>query len=529
MVVMTKEKKEIDERIELDDPKKKSRFGLYFFLFIFLCLAGLLAYKYITYNPIMSLIDSISTDSIKNKTDGPVKLTGNFVVESNSKEYNMFNKYSIDFADTYDSNNKRELLNINVNEADASLIDFVFYKENKNFYIESSKLYDGIIKIDNRRIVETMDFSDLDTGEKITSIDFFNFDITEEEEEYLLKLFKKSLKNAFKDEKFTKSNKDLDINGKKVKVSGYTYMINKDNIQRLFNNFVNTYEDEELINILKKNGVTREEYLKILNKIKDYKIDELEDNIEFTIYVKPYILTIVGFSLSEGGEEYAKYVTEDKYSNLDIDFHDEDNTTFNSETKGDKTEFEVNVGSISAIKGTVEEKEEKELDFKMDIANELTIKLNTQYKENAVMENYDVSEAIKMEDLNQEDYASMIYNLQALAVNSPLLQAVFSFFQDDSIETSTQNIYLSAYQMYANDSKKNKKSEYVYGNGSKCSTALPINLSDNIKYAIKINKKGKVTYFQITDGEKQYSYKGSNLDLDKIKYTDYKGLNVTCK
>ena len=83
--------------------------------------------------------------------------------------------------------------------------------------------------------------------------------------------------------------------------------------------------------------------------------------------------------------------------------------------------------------------------------------------------------------------------------------------------------------MYTNDSKKNKKSEYVYGNGNKCSNALPISLNDNVKYAIKINKKGKVTYFQITDGEQQYSYKGSNFSLDNIKFTDYKGLKVTCK
>ena len=46
---------------------------------------------------------------------------------------------------------------------------------------------------------------------------------------------------------------------------------------------------------------------------------------------------------------------------------------------------------------------------------------------------------------------------------------------------------------------------------------------------IYINKKGKVTYFQITDGEQQYSYKGSNFSLDNIKFTDYKGLKVTCK
>ena len=521
-----KEIKEEDQRIELDEPKKKSKFGLYFFLFIFLCLAGLLAYKYITFNPIMSLIDSIPTNGLNDGFEGPVKITGNFTVESKGKEYTMFSKYSIDFSETYDLNNKKTLLNININEGDASLIDFVSYRDDKDYYIESSKLYDGIIKVNMDSLIKTLD---LDSEGDLSELDLANFNLTEEDSEYILKLFKKSLKNSFKDEKYVKASKELDINGKKVKSTGYTYKINKDNIQKMYNNIINTFEDEELIKIFEKNNIKREDYNEILKELKNNKIESFNSNIEFTIYVNPYLLNFVGLSVNEDGKEYVNVVSEKNYSKVIVDFHDEENTKFEAETKYNKTEFEVNVGSISVVKGNIVSKDKNDCSFTMDIANEITIKLDTQFKENAVMEKYDVSEAIKMEDLNQEDYASMVYNFQVLASSSPLLQSLATFFQDDSIETATQNIYVSALQMYANDYKKAKKSEYVYGNGNKCTTALPLSLNENIKYAIKISKKGKVTYFQITDGEKQYSYKGSNLNLDNVKFVDYKGLKVSCK
>lgn len=516
------EKKEIDERIELDEPKKKSKFGLFFFLFIFICLVGLLAYKYITFNPIMSLIDKIPTSN-KNTSEEPVKLTGNFTVESANKEYKLFSAYSIDFSETYDAKNNKSLVNININEGDASLIDFIVYQDEKNYYFESSKLYDGKIKLNEESIKSLMSEGDA------SGISLPSFDINAEDSEYIAKIVKQSLKNSFKDVKYVRAKKELDINGKKVKTLGYTYKINKDNIQKVYDNFINTFEDEELIKIFEKNNLKREDYNELLKYFKEQKIEDFESNIEFTIYVNPYLLNYVGLSISENGKEIVSAVSDKDYAKVIVYFYDEDNTTFVSETKGDNTEFEFNVGSMSAIKGTVVKKDDNEFNFTMDIANELTIKLNTQYKENAVMDNYDVSEAIKFEELNDEDFASMMYNLQVLSSSSPLIQSLFTFFQDDDIEASAQNIYVSAYQMYTNDSKKNKKSEYVYGNGNKCSNALPISLNDNVKYAIKINKKGKVTYFQITDGEQQYSYKGSNFSLDNIKFTDYKGLKVTCK
>ena len=184
------EKKEIDERIELDEPKKKSKFGLFFFLFIFICLVGLLAYKYITFNPIMSLIDKIPTSN-KNTSEEPVKLTGNFTVESANKEYKLFSAYSIDFSETYDAKNNKSLVNININEGDASLIDFIVYQDKKDYYFESSKLYDGKIKLNEESIKSLMSDGDA------SGISLPSFDINAEDSEYIAKIVKQSLKNSF--------------------------------------------------------------------------------------------------------------------------------------------------------------------------------------------------------------------------------------------------------------------------------------------------------------------------------------------
>ena len=130
---------------------------------------------------------------------------------------------------------------------------------------------------------------------------------------------------------------------------------------------------------------------------------------------------------------------------------------------------------------------------------------------------------------SDEDFASILYNFSSLASTSPLIQFVIMAFSNKDIETVSQNIYASALQQYLYDSSIKKQSEYVYGNGSKCSKQLAININENIKYAIKISKKGKITYFQITDGEKQYSYNGKNLNIDNILFEEYTGLKVTCK
>ncbi len=99
----------------------------------------------------------------------------------------------------------------------------------------------------------------------------------------------------------------------------------------------------------------------------------------------------------------------------------------------------------------------------------------------------------------------------------PNVMKLFNRAKEQAFTTELKEIYKTAQQQWIADSMFNTQ-ERIYSRSSteNCSNKLDMSGRNELEYYIKLDKSGNVVAYHATDGTYQYSYSGTNLNIQDI-------------
>lgn len=173
---------------------------------------------------------------------------------------------------------------ITLNYEGSDVLSMGIYLRDNNMYIGLNGLYDKYIEIPMTE-TQSIDMSKIDN--KVM-------------EESLNEAFEKSLDDKY----FTKSTKEISIDGDTKKVNAYTLKIDKNNIKEIAKNFIDSLaNNKEFMKMISSAfGMDSDEFKQSINEI-DYSQLVVDSPISITIYTKGITNSYVGIEFSVENKE----------------------------------------------------------------------------------------------------------------------------------------------------------------------------------------------------------------------------------
>ena len=173
---------------------------------------------------------------------------------------------------------------ITLNYEGSDVLSMGIYLRDNNMYIGLNGLYDKYIEIPMTE-TQSIDMSKIDN--KVM-------------EEALNEAFEKSLDEKY----FTKSTKEISIDGDTKKVNAYTLKIDKNNIKEIAKNFIDSLANnkEFMKMIYSAFGMDSDEFKQSINEI-DYSQLVVDSPTSITIYTKGITNSYVGIEFSVENKE----------------------------------------------------------------------------------------------------------------------------------------------------------------------------------------------------------------------------------
>ena len=168
---------------------------------------------------------------------------------------------------------------ITLNYEGSDVLSMGIYLRDNNMYIGLNGLYDKYIEIPMTE-TQSIDMSKIDN--KVM-------------EESLNEAFEKSLNDKY----FTKSTKEISIDGDTKKVNAYTLKIDKNNIKEIAKNFIDSLaNNKEFMKMISSAfGMDSDEFKQSINEI-DYSQLVVDSPTSITIYTKGITNSYVGIDFS---------------------------------------------------------------------------------------------------------------------------------------------------------------------------------------------------------------------------------------
>jgi hypothetical protein len=407
----------------MNDLEKNKGAGLKYALFIgipVIIVLGVLGAYYQMTNPLTILSKTINTaykqiDSMLipssndfNLNENPLSVQGNlsFTTDLELNGLEDFQKYNYDINIDMDLKQEFVSLKLGMNDNDKNIISGNFYQIGDNQYLESKTLIDKILKMPNQEqsFSDLFDFTDLKSNSSILTGDA----------KYLLKKLKDSFDNTLNKKYLSREKTDITINGRQIKTTKITYILNEENQQKTVKKIAN-----DLINDQKS--------LEILAELLNTSVEEIKDNLEkdwtytndysIVLYTEGWNQNIVRISLLENNIEQLTFLN----FNEEQSIHINNDLIINIKSfEKEKLEMEFTEKS-SNINGTIkinsEEKNKNEyknyIFLKLnssDINLEINLDLNTQT--NTTIEKPNTTNAQDINSLTPSEIGTILENLE---------------------------------------------------------------------------------------------------------------------
>ncbi len=317
---LKKEAKKIVDTSFIPKNKKKKTLKILICLLIVALLAGgtLAYYNFIYKTPTRAFSKVINqfTDGIIDNLDNDVKTEKGSVklsakVKTSSTESSMMEIVDL-FADTdfsidyeLDRDNKIFNFDMDINYEGRKFIgmDATMDEYNMYFRFDDSQKYIKTALEENQNIFEM----------------FKNMDDTKE----IVNGFSKALKKSLKDKYFEKESAEIVIDGKDVKTTKYTLILNKENLINIISDVVdNINDDEDLLKVLAKATDMEKESIKAaLQMFKANMITSSNEELpvyKIAIYTKGLNDSAVRYEVEAEGQKIGITKVDDETYTFDI-------------------------------------------------------------------------------------------------------------------------------------------------------------------------------------------------------------------
>lgn len=408
-----------------ENPNKKS--GLKYFLFIgipvLIVLAVLGFYYYIT-NPKEVLTTTIDTaynnlEKLLNQAVNYNEETDKISVMNNIRFKTDANLYGYEELQDYVYN-----LNIEINPTEEyGNVTLGFQKDGKDilnatYYQIKNKLYLASNPVLEYPLDVTDDIGDLIKSENFTNNIEQNIpteEITLEEAKLFLKRMKEIFVESLDNKYIEREKKDISIKNETIKTTKISYLLNKENQERTLDIFKEKLKnDETMIKILAKtNKKTEEEMKKILNS-KEKEV--FEDNYTINLYTEGLKQNVIQISILENNENIITYTNYQDNKMINI----QDNTFTINKMSEEEIDIDYNLKENKGngklvINQKITSEHERTINTTF-LYNSTKIKCNvnveTTINMNPEIEIPNITNAKKIEELNEEDYLNIFMNLE---------------------------------------------------------------------------------------------------------------------
>lgn len=362
----------------------------------------------VAYKNVDSLFDNLEERGNLNDTTFEWKGNLDFKTDLDLSEIENLQRYNYDFNIITDLKQEFVSLKLGINEENNKLIDANFYQIGNEQYIESKDIFDNILKLPDTEesFNEIFDFSDF---YKITQ----NENI--EDTRYLLKQLKEAFEKTLNKKFITREKTDITINGRKIKTTKITYLLNEENQKNTMKIMSEELsKDQKFIEILAKfNNTTEEEIKKMINNDFTYKKD-----YTINIYTEGFNQNVVRISLLENAVEQITYLSDD--SNKIINIQNDFIITLKQLTENEiKLDYNIKSSNISGTLNIVAENEKMDYFITLNSSDiNLTLNLKTVVNYGIEIEKPDISSAIDIEDLSPSEVRNILENIEEILENT---------------------------------------------------------------------------------------------------------------
>lgn len=286
--IVSKETIPTNDTTSSNVPKKNKMISFIIVLLVALAI-GIGGFYYYFNNPSRIVKNIINTayDNFNNMINKDINfdiekdsmlLTGNLKIDASIeelKDLDVAYRFGLDYK------NEKIELGADLKENKKSLIDAIIYVIENNAYVSLEDDYNNLIKIDN----QNFDFNDIFSIES-------NINYSKDDIDYIVKEFKDILINSIDMNELKKSSDTISLDNKDVKVNKITYNLNKRNVKKLMNNFIdNTLDNKDLLKKLSEISDTDIDDIK--NSLKDAKNEEYQSIGKLNIYTKGFVNNLV--------------------------------------------------------------------------------------------------------------------------------------------------------------------------------------------------------------------------------------------
>lgn len=364
-----------------------------------------------TINTAYKNVDSFLTENEENQdiNEIPISMKGNltFKTDLDLNGYEKLQDYNYDINIDMDIKNEFVSVGFGMNDQGKKIIQGNFYQIGKDQYLESQKLIDKIIKLpeSDSEFKDLFDFQNLNLA---------NINQNIKDIKYILKICKEAFEETLDKQYVTREKTDITINGRQIKATKITYLLDKENQQRTWKKIQDKLNNDQTFieTVARLDNITEEQVKENLKQDLNYKQD-----YSIVIYTEGWNQNVIKVAVLENTLEQITYINYDNDQTISI----QNDVIFTiKECKKNSFEIDYNIKS-SNIKGTLkineEEKNKNERNEKYyftiessDINLEINLFFNIVMNKEIQIPN--VSNAVKQEDLTTEDIGNIFGNLE---------------------------------------------------------------------------------------------------------------------
>ena len=422
--------------------KKRKKFVIILILIIIAIAVGLfLGYKRLTSNPLSiykkvinetyDLANNFLEENVKNTMSINLKeelLTINtlFTLDTNMEELKALKNYEYQLSIGVNPSKEQMNLSLGLSDDNENILSLLLAFLNDRAYMKSDELYNEVLDLG----ISELDFSELQIEEGFYTYE--DIDIT-------LSKMKTILINSLDSDKFLTSEETINVNSKKIKAKKFTYLLDKENMERTIN-----YIREEMIK--------DEELMEALSHIIGLSTSELEDalteEIDYSNYEDIYInlytnggTKVIAGNIGTKEEAVIRFTNQDDIFNM---FIGDEYTNFTIKSENNITDIAYNEydEEIFALTITWEEKTRK-LELTMnDYGDELNMIIevsNMKYSQNSISE--DIVLKYNMNSYGEEISFELAGNLEITKEELESIDVENSVNINTLNEEETQLIY----------------------------------------------------------------------------------------
>ena len=438
----TKNEEVVADGTVLVKPKKRKKFIIILILIIVAIAVGLfLGYKRLTSNPLSiykkvinetyDLANNFLEENVKNTMsvnlkEEPLTINTSFTLDTNMEELKALKNYEYQLSMGVNPSKEQMNLSLGLSDDNENILSLLLAFLNDRAYMKSDELYSEVLDLG----ISELDFSELQIEEGFYTYE--DIDIT-------LSKMKTILINSLDSDKFLTSEETINVNSKKIKAKKFTYLLDKENMERTIN-----YIREEMIK--------DEELMEALSHIIGLSTSELEDalteEIDYSNYEDIYInlytnggTKVIAGNIGTKEEAVIRFTNQDDIFNM---FIGDEYTNFTIKSENNITDIAYNEydEEIFALTITWEEKTRK-LELTMnDYGDELNMIIevsNIKYSQNSISE--DIVLKYNMNSYGEEISFELAGNLEITKEELESIDVENSVNINTLNEEETQLIY----------------------------------------------------------------------------------------